>query len=174
MLAEYRRVMERIREIYGEDQASHPIREEDLRVTLSSFMLRQEERVRTWGRSRWQRLQYAVWQRIAVLIGWWFFRTGRRTSETDWSQYKPDLVVHTDHRKMDGQLRIVLSGRREQREQLETYLRQRVEAGGLRYGLHVAASAILTCLVFQRQHEHVHFVDAAGGGYAAAARGMKP
>jgi hypothetical protein len=173
MLSEYRRVMERINEIYGNEQESHPVREKNLRVSFSSFILRNEERVRTWGRTRWQRLKYALWQRIAVAIGWWFFRTGRRTSETDWSQYKPDLVAHTDHRKMDGQLRIVLSGRRVQRERLESFLRERVEAGALRFGLHAAPSAILTCLVFRRQHEHVHFVDASGGGYAAAAKGMK-
>lgn len=172
-LEEFRQVMKRIRTIYGDEHASHPVRKEDLRVTLSSFVLRQEERVRTWGRDRLGRWRYAIWQRIAVLIGWWFFLTDRRTSETDWSQYKSDLVAHTDHRKMDGQLRVVISGRSDQRERLEAFLKERTRAGALRYGLHAASSAILTCLVFQRQHEHVHFVDVSGGGYAAAAKGLK-
>ena len=42
------------------------------------------------------------------------------------------------------------------------------------YGLHVNAEALMTCLVFDlAQSRHVHFVDAAGGGFAEAARGFK-
>jgi hypothetical protein len=32
---------------------------------------------------------------------------------------------------------------------------------------------MVTCLVFQYEKEHVHFVDGADGGYARAARGLK-
>lgn len=172
-LGQFRRVLDEIRLIYGDDRSSHPVRVEDLRVTLSSFVLKQEERVRTWGHEPWGRFRYALWQRIAALVGWVFFLTGWKSSETDWGAYKTDLVAHTDHRKLDGQLRVVLSGEREQRIRLESFLQTCVSAGTIRYGIHVAQSAILTCLVSQRQHHHVHFVDAAGGGYAEAAKGLK-
>jgi hypothetical protein len=32
---------------------------------------------------------------------------------------------------------------------------------------------MITCLVFQYEKEHVHFVDGADGGYANAARDLK-
>ena len=31
----------------------------------------------------------------------------------------------------------------------------------------------MTCLVSSRQYEHAHFIDAAGGGYASAAKKLK-
>jgi hypothetical protein len=39
--------------------------------------------------------------------------------------------------------------------------------------MHVARSAIMTCLIEERQGAHFHFVDGSGGGYAAAAAAMK-
>ncbi|MBZ0215664.1 MAG: DUF3095 domain-containing protein, partial [Fimbriimonadaceae bacterium] len=42
------------------------------------------------------------------------------------------------------------------------------------YGLHVADSALMTCLVFNfEQSQHVHFIDAANGGFASAAIDFK-
>jgi hypothetical protein len=95
------------------------------------------------------------------------------TEQTDWGAYKEDLETHTDFRKMDGTLRQVLAGTRGQREALEQYLEAQYQAGRLVYGLDVSGSAMITCLVFQYEKEHVHFVDGADGGYANAARDLK-
>jgi hypothetical protein len=98
---------------------------------------------------------------------------GVRTRATDWGAYRTDLVANTDFRKFDGSLRLVLSGTADQRERLASYLVTRREAGDLVFGLHVARSAVMTCLIEERQGAHFHFVDGAGGGYAAAALAMR-
>jgi len=67
----------------------------------------------------------------------------------------------------------VLAGGAEQREELEEYLGELRKRGEVVFGIHVARSALMTCLIEYRQSAHFHFVDAAGGGYAAAARAMK-
>jgi hypothetical protein len=67
----------------------------------------------------------------------------------------------------------VLSGTAGQRETLITFLEERRAVGELVYGLHAARGALMTCLIFKRQGEHVHFVDGAEGGYALAAQQMK-
>ena len=53
---------------------------------------------------------------------------------------------------------------------------ERAEADGIcRYGLHKQDSALMTCIVATPlQRDHIHFVDGAMGGYAMAARALKP
>jgi hypothetical protein len=82
-------------------------------------------------------------------------------------------VLNTDFRKFDGSLRLVLSGTAAQRGELAAYLDGLRDAGSVAYGMHVARSALMTCLIEERQGAHFHFVDASGGGYAAAAAAMK-
>ena len=172
-LETYRNVMDTITNIYGTAEESRPVTEDRLRVTLSANALRHESRVRTWGSGTWRTFVYSLLQRVFVVIGWILFRLNVRTSETDWGTYKRDLVDNTDSRKFDGCLRLVLSGNKGKRKSLESALENLASSGKITYGIHVARSAIMTCLISKRQHEHVHFVDASGGGYAAAALSMK-
>lgn len=57
-----------------------------------------------------------------------------------------------------------------QRAALEAYLDARHRAGDLVHGVASSREALMTCLVFDREHDHVHFVDGADGGFTAAAR----
>src|SRR5439155_13921901 len=74
----------------------------------------------------------------------------------DWGRYQQEVVVNTDCRKFDDLLRQVLSGSAEQRLALTGFLEERSARGELVYGLHAARSALMTCLVFNRQGDHVH------------------
>lgn len=47
------------------------------------------------------------------------------------------------------------------------------DSSELHYRMHVARSALMTCLVEEREGAHFHFVDASGGGYASAASSLK-
>ncbi len=108
-----------------------------------------------------------------MILGWFLLRFGVQTRDVDWGMYMGDLVSNTDFRKFDGSLRLVLAGGAEQREELEEYLSGLRRRGEVSFGVHIAHSALMTCLIEHRQSAHFHFVDAAGGGYAAAARALK-
>jgi hypothetical protein len=165
--------MERIRTIYGEAESCRPVERNGLRVSLSRAVLGNELGLRAWKRRAFGRLLDAVRLRVTVLVGWFLLRFGVRWGDIDWGTYEQDLVVNTDFRKFDGSLRLVLSGTSAQRAALERYLAELRDAGRVAYGLHVARSALMTCLIEERQGAHFHFVDASGGGYAVAALALK-
>jgi hypothetical protein len=168
----YDDVIATLREIYG-DGDSRPVLHGQLRMTFAPDRLASEQRVRTYGEQWWSRLLY--WPKLWVqnALGVLFMTTDWTTSETQWGNYREDLEAHTDYRKMDGTLRQVLAGTVEQRKEFEAYLQAQYEAGTLVYGLDASDAAMITCLVFQYEKEHVHFVDGADGGYAHAARELK-
>ena len=41
------------------------------------------------------------------------------------------------------------------------------------YGTHTSTGALMTCIVIDRDGEHIHFIDGADGGYSLAAAQMK-
>lgn len=172
-LTVYRGVMERIQQIYGDADECRPVRSEGLHVSIAPRVLGNELKLRGWRRGWLARWTHAVVLRMQVIIGWFFFLFGVKQEHVDWGRYKDDLVVNTDFRKFDGSLRLVLTGSPGQRAELTRFLSERREAGALQYGMHVARSALMTCLVEEREGAHFHFVDASGGGYASAAMSLK-
>jgi hypothetical protein len=169
----YREVIERINGIYGDLDDCRPVRLDVMRLAHSDRKLSAEVRVRTSGQGRLRRLAYWVRLKLQMAVGYAVFPRGGRFSGVDWGEYQRDVVSNTDCRKFDDVLRQVLSGRPEQRQALSRFLEEMHLAGELVYGIHAASAALMTCLVFNRQGEHVHFVDGAEGGYALAAQQMK-
>jgi hypothetical protein len=169
----YEDVLARIADVYGTDDHSHPIRHSQLRMPAVPGAFAAERRVRTHDRGWGDRVRYGVKVWIQSLLGRLFMAAGWSSAETNWGRYRRDLVARTDFRKMDGTLRQVIAGTRAQRRELDAYLQSEYERGRLAYGLDVSAAARITCLVFQYEKQHVHFVDGADGGYAHAARALK-
>ena len=93
--------------------------------------------------------------------------------KADWGRYKEHIVNHSDYQKFDGMLRMVLSASEAQRLELTNWLEGRFRDGELAYGLHIAKEALVTCLIFEREGGHLHFIDGAGGGYALASTDLK-
>ncbi len=92
----------------------------------------------------------------------------------DGAKYREELKTNTDFRKYDDMLRLVLDVSESQLRGIDEFLEREFQAGRLAYGLHVADSALMTCLVFNlEQSQHVHFIDAANGGFARAAIDFK-
>jgi len=68
---------------------------------------------------------------------------------------------------------MVMDGSEAQFEDLRSYLEAQRRKGRLVYGMHKSREALVTCIVFSYNGNHVHFVDGSDGGYAMAARGLK-
>jgi len=96
-----------------------------------------------------------------------------KTKNVDWGQYKQQLIVNTDYRKFDETLRMIISGTLEQRKRLDAYLEKLHNERKIVYGIHASPGAIITCMIFNYDTDHVHFLDASDGGYAMAAKEMK-
>jgi len=170
----YRETLLAVEQCYGGDENSHPVTQSGLRLAHGRQALAGETAVRAHAQAFLGRWLYSFALRAQVAIGRVLFATGIRFAGVHWGRYKKEVVSNTDRRKFDDTLRVVLAGRPEQRRALEAWLAERRQHGELAYGLHVAEAALMTCLIGDRgAGEHLHFVDAVGGGYAMAAVELK-
>jgi hypothetical protein len=172
-LATYRRVLERIREIYGEVAQYHPLRADRMRLTFNPRLLRHEWRVRSGRSGWWQRAAYAARMMAQNAAGSLLFSRKFDTDAVQWSSYRDELVANSDFRKFDGMLRMVMDGSDTQAERLEDHLEDEYLARRLVYGMHKSNEALVTCIVQSYNGNHLHFVDGSDGGYALAARQLK-
>ncbi len=144
-----------------------------MQLARSNDKLASEVRVRTSGRTRLYRAWYWLRLKIQMAIGRFVFPRHMRFGGVDWGRYQRGAVTNTDFRKFDDVLRHILAGTARQRQELAGYLEGEFEKGRLVYGLCAAPAAVMTCLIFNRDGEHVHFVDGVDGGYAKATTQMK-
>jgi hypothetical protein len=169
----YRELVARVREIYGADDACHPVWPPNLSFSFSGRQLGHEVGVRAMGRGPWGRWLYLMRTRAIVLLGWFLIRFRIRTAETDWGRYKTILARNSDVRKFNDCFRQILAGNAAQREALVAWLEQGFARRELVYGVHATDRAQMTCLVFDYSGRHLHFIDGANGGLSMAAKALK-
>lgn len=88
--------------------------------------------------------------------------------------YREELRQNTDFRRYDDTLRLVLDCSESQINAIRKVLEDYKAKGQIKFGLHQSSHALMTCLVFSiADHEHIHFVDGAEGGFTLAAKQMK-
>jgi hypothetical protein len=88
--------------------------------------------------------------------------------------YTRQVVENSDFRKYDDGLRMILDCTPELERDLSHRLAAAAKSGVVRYGLHRQDAAMMTCFTPSAlRSDHVHFVDGARGGYAAAATALK-
>ncbi len=109
-----------------------------------------------------------------TLAAHFIFSTGLRVVGFDPALYRRQLVRNTDFRKFDDGLRMTLDCTPEFADRVEAVLASAQASGVGRYGVHRQTAALMTCFVpSPTRSDHVHFVDGAMGGYAAASRALK-
>ena len=188
----YRALLAKIELFYGDARRRHPISGAGLRPSLRDEDLEAEARVAVPGtdasalrarkayawRTRFQVAVTNLWMALETHTSArrnkrWFPRVPPGADPMDWGKYKDYLIETSDIQKLDGALRLVMSGYAVQRAHLTDFLEAEYRAGRLAYGLHASSGALMTCLVYQPNGRQVHFVDGADGGYALAARALK-
>jgi hypothetical protein len=169
----YRNILKKIQYIYGKENSLNPIDRKNLKLTLNSAKLIKETLVRASSASWLDRQLYLSKIQLETGLGALLMNLKVKTEELDWGVYKDIAIAATDYRKFDDMLRMVISGNEWRRKKLTAYLERNYREGKLVYGLHVSDRALMTCLVFERGGQQVHFVDGADGGYALAAKDMK-
>ncbi|MGZ5027291.1 MAG: DUF3095 family protein [Methylobacter sp.] len=95
-------------------------------------------------------------------------------ANTNVSKYVDSLPAHSDFRKFDETLRMVIDCSPGMQDAIRALLERERAAGTVYYGLHASPSALMTCFLQRLEDgEHVHFVDGSDGGYAMAALELK-
>jgi hypothetical protein len=88
--------------------------------------------------------------------------------------YVQQVVENSDFRKYDDGLRMILDCTPDLERTLTERLTAAASAGVASYGLHRQDTAMMTCFTPSAlRSDHVHFIDGARGGYAAAATALK-
>lgn len=88
--------------------------------------------------------------------------------------YKASISQHSDFRKFDDTLRLIMDCSEAEFENIRALLEQGYQDGHLYYGVHTSKEALMTCFVeTTQQGEHVHFIDGGDGGLAIASRQLK-
>jgi hypothetical protein len=169
----YKEVSQKILAIYGPEEDHHPVQSALLTLASSLRKLSVEARIRTCFETRWKRLMYTLKSGFLVYLGKFLMAENVKTKNVDWGQYKQNLIVNTDYRKFDETLRMIISGTLEQRKQLLAYLEKLHDERKIVYGVHASPAAIITCMIFNYDTDHVHFLDGSNGGYTLAAKEMK-
>ncbi|MGE4130917.1 MAG: DUF3095 family protein [Bdellovibrionales bacterium] len=156
-------------EIFKPDRK--PISLDVLKFPWPPRYLRQEAQLKvTRGISRWVYLLKMGFKTLAISLLMNF--RGRRKNLDQPYEYLRELTENTDYLKFDETLRMVLDVSEDEKRELLESLERRYQAGEIFYGHHCDPAALLTCFV-RGPHQHIHFVDAAGGGYAMAAKQLK-
>ena len=92
----------------------------------------------------------------------------------DPQRYRSEMITNTDFCRHDETVCLVMDCPTDAVEAIKSYLDEAAPARGIRYGMHVSQTALMTCLVTSPEDSlHVHFVDGGAGGYTSASRSLK-
>lgn len=169
----YQEVIEEIEVICGSKEESNPTSLQKLKLTKKLSEMNIEKKARTAGASFIQKNKYLLKMFIESIAGSLLMNWGMKAVGVDWGLYKKQVVQHSDYWKFDDTLRFVFDVSGAQKRALLSCLELKKRDRKLFYGTHSSSAALMTCLIFDRQGEHVHFMDGADGGYALAAVQLK-
>lgn len=169
----YDDIFRKMEEIYGHEDEFHPVYKKNLKMTTKLQFLAVEWKLRVQPPTFLKKIRFILQIAFQYLAGIYLMKVGKKTSETDWALYEPDLIKHADYKKFGDGLRFVATGTVEQRMEFTSYLDQLFAEKKVAYGVHPSFAAMITCYVKKYQREHIHFVDGTDGGYAKASQELK-
>lgn len=152
----------------GDFMTSNPVNLQNLRYKSYWTTLRAEFRYHSahFNKAYFARL---FWSGFSV----WSIKN-QRIRPFDAARYTKQLPSHSDFRKFDDMLRLVIDCTPVQVEEIRAVLELRRLDGEINFGLHESDEAIMTCLLGSaKDGGHIHFIDGGAGGYAMASRELK-
>lgn len=90
------------------------------------------------------------------------------------SHYAKAIPSHSDFRKFDDLLRMIIDCSDGQMERIKSFLEKLRQQGKIYYGVFESPTCLMTCFVESiTDGDHIHFIDGGDGGYAMAAKQLK-
>ena len=152
---------------YGTPGSPSPVPQSGLTVQFPPPGMDIEAHASRAGKSFVRRYAELV---VVNLIAWSLFAIGRPVVGFDPKEYARQTGRNTDHRKFEDGLKITLDCDDATVIWMRDFLSPLKAEGSIRFGLVVQSEALMTCIVPSPfEDDHIHFVDGANGGYAAAA-----
>lgn len=111
---------------------------------------------------------------LEILLAVVVFKYGFNPGFFDPDEYSSALRTHSDYRKFDDMLRLIIDCDSSEVEAIENHLEQLRQDEQIFYGVQEADESLMTCYVESLdQGGHLHFVDGGSGGYARASKQLK-
>lgn len=169
----YQSIVARINDICGHQEKWRPVSKRQLEISANPANMAGEAKARRHGRNALAKALYLAKIVPVTWAGKICLRRGLKMGRFDGARYGAETIDNSDYIKFDNALRLTMDISHAQKASLEAYLEELHRQGKIYYGLHEAAAAVMTCLVFDYQSDHYHFIDGADGGYSLAARNLK-
>lgn len=166
----YRRVVDFLEEVLPNGR---PADSTNIKMGKDRGAFRTEATLLTRSTGGFKHWVHRTWITFETWAARGLIKRGTKLGGFDGTAYPETLVRHTDFRKFDGALRIVLDVTPQQSARIEKFLSDQHAAGTLVYGVHHSNHALMTCVVQNYDDDHIHFIDGADGGYALAAKQLK-
>lgn len=113
-------------------------------------------------------------RQLDTFFAYFLFKWGLYRIIPKLNHYMSQTSTHSDFRKFDDMLRMVLDCTPQQMQRIEEYCTSLRQKEGICYGIHSSADALMTCYVPSfSDGAHIHFIDGGNGGYAIAAKQLK-
>ena len=168
--ATYRKVLQGLERIVQHGlNAANPIQLPAMSYRSWWDCVRDEARhfPRVWSQAFFNKL-------LGITVAVASLRYGIKPFFYDPKAYAESIPAHSDYRKFDDTLRMIIDCEERQVAPLREFLDGLYQAGEVFYGVRVSDSSVITCYVRSTSPgEHIHFVDGGDGGYAMAAKQMK-
>ncbi len=168
----YGEVLQRIRGILeGDISSANPVYLESKNYKSFARAIREE--------SAYHRriFNYGFFKRLVdILLSVCIYRLGINPIAPffNGNKYRNSIGEHSDYRKFDDVLRLIMDCSEQQHRELQDSLQSAYSKGQIYYGLFASTEALMTCFVENTaQGGHLHFVDGGDGGLAMAARQLK-
>ncbi len=149
---------------------THPVKEKTFRAEKMMKAARAEATLQN-VHPRWLGITKVIVQMVLVRI---LVKFKMNALGFNAPKYISSMVTHSDYRKYDEMLRMVIDCSKAMHTKIRTYLENERAAGTVYFGIYQSDSALMTC--FLQSHDeggHIHFVDGNDGGYALAAKELK-
>lgn len=157
----------------GERQG-HPVPEEGPQLGFVREGLGLEARAGAARNDGWGRLRRSLRILGESLLVNVLGLTGLSLGRFNASSYRRSVASNTDFRKFDDGLKMTVDIDADRLEKIRARLEAARLSGTCYFGLHEQDAALMTCIVpSPLSRDHMHFVDGADGGYAAAASRLK-
>ncbi|WP_075220391.1 DUF3095 domain-containing protein [Acuticoccus yangtzensis] len=169
--AAFHEATRRVIDTLGDPGRFNPVDETTLRPALLSRGLWLEALASRNARAR---LRALLGVAAHNALGWALFTSRLKAGRFNPSTYRAIAAENADYRKFDDALYVIADCDPALEGEVMALLAAEEDAGRILYGTHRQDAALMTCIVPSFQdNEHFHFIDGAGGGYAAAAASLR-